>query len=42
MWLLAGCGCLLVVLGLASIGVLWYIDSQNLWCNFLTFLPACQ
>ncbi|HET59549.1 MAG TPA: FHA domain-containing protein [Chloroflexi bacterium] len=22
-------------------GLIWYIDSQNLWCEILTFLPGC-
>ena len=32
-------GLLLIVC--VCIGVLWYIDSNFLWCNVMPFLPAC-
>lgn len=39
-YVLAGCGCLMIVC-IASVAVLWYIDANYLWCNVLPFLPAC-
>jgi hypothetical protein len=40
-WLIAGCGCLAVLLCVAAIASLFYIDAQNLWCEVLPFLPGC-
>ncbi len=41
--LLIGCGVLLVVAACVAIGVVWYIDSNYLWCNvFGGMIPACR
>jgi pSer/pThr/pTyr-binding forkhead associated (FHA) protein len=41
LWILAGCGCLLVLLCAVAVGAMFYIDSQSLWCQVAPFLPAC-
>jgi hypothetical protein len=43
-WLWAGCGCLVILLIAAVAGVLWYIDTNALWCQLpllSDFLPGC-
>ncbi|MEW6717697.1 MAG: FHA domain-containing protein [Chloroflexota bacterium] len=39
-WLMVGCGILLVVCCIVG-GVLWYIDTNYLWCEYFLFLPGC-
>ncbi len=39
--LLIGCGALLVLCCAITAGVLWYIDSNYLWCTVLPILPGC-
>lgn len=34
--ILAGCGCLVIVACIAVIGVLYYIDANDLWCAWLS------
>jgi fatty acid desaturase len=38
---IAGCGCLLILLCVAGVAALWYIDANYLWCNFFPFIPTC-
>lgn len=33
--ILAGCGCLVILLCLIIAGAAYYIDAQNLWCSLL-------
>lgn len=40
-WLWAGCGCLIIILCVVMLAVVWYIDANYLWCDFLPFLPGC-
>ncbi len=40
-WILAGCGCLVLVGCVAIIAALFYIDANNLWCDVLPFLANC-
>lgn len=40
-WLWVSCGCLVVFLCLFFAAILWYIDSNFLWCNVMPFLPGC-
>jgi hypothetical protein len=38
--LIAGCGCLLILLCIGVIAGAYYIDANNLWCSF-PFIPGC-
>lgn len=43
-WLWAGCGCLVILLIAFVAGILWYIDTNALWCQLpllADFLPGC-
>jgi hypothetical protein len=40
-WLWVSCGCLIILLCLFLAAILWYIDSNFLWCNVMPFLPGC-
>ncbi len=43
-WLLAGCGCLVILLCLALVAFLLWVDQGGTarWCQFFPFLPGCR
>ena len=38
--LIAGCGCLVILLCIVVIGGAYYIDTNSLWCS-IPFIPGC-
>ncbi len=40
-WLLAGCGCLVILSCIVLVGALYYIDANFLWCDLFPFIPGC-
>jgi hypothetical protein len=40
-FILAGCGCLVILGCIVVAAGSWYIDANGLWCDILPFLPGC-
>jgi predicted component of type VI protein secretion system len=41
-WVLGGCGCLTLCGCAALLALGYYLDTNNLWCQYLPFLPGCS
>ena len=37
LWLIGGCGCLLIIACVVAVALI-YIDTNKLWCNFFSFI----
>jgi predicted component of type VI protein secretion system len=39
---LGACGCLTLCGCVSLVAIGWYLETNNLWCQFLPFLPGCS